>query len=181
MHAIGIDASIFNTMSRNLSLSNVHLIDLTTATMLVTNCIASNIGGQKACAVEEDLLAELNAINLDLFPLPKFRFRVRGGEIDERGYSANNACEFNFRFCNLLESHQVSNEIGIVSDNFMNSWYLQSVDSEIEGAKRLIEGYSDVLPRDVLRLVQCRAARYAHAASHYDLATLIKPVTEPYY
>ena len=68
MHAIGIDVSISNTMISNLNLSDVHLSDLTTATMLVTNCIASNIGGQKACAVEEDLLAELNAINLDLFP-----------------------------------------------------------------------------------------------------------------
>ena len=63
----------------------------------------------------------------------------------------------------------------------MNSWCLQSVNSEIEGAKRLIEGYSDVLPRDVLRLIQCRAARSSRATTHYDLATLIKPVTESYY
>ena len=70
MHAIGIDASFFNTMLSNLSLSNVHLSGLTTGTMLVTNCIASEIEGQKACAVEEDLLAELSAINLDLFPSP---------------------------------------------------------------------------------------------------------------
>ena len=181
MHAIGIDVSIFNTMISNLKLCDVPLSNLTTATMLVTNCIASNIEGQKARAFEEDLLAELKAFNSEYFPSPEFRYRVRSGDIDEKRYGADKACEFKPRFRELLETHQVSNEIGVASSDFMNSWYLQSVNSEIESAKRFIDGYSDVLLRDVLRLILSRAARSSRATTHYDLATLIKPVTETYY
>ena len=48
-------------------------------------------------------------------------------------------------------------------------------------AKRFIDGYSDGELRDALRLTLSRAMRSARATTHYDLATLVKPVTETYY
>ena len=181
MHAIGIDVSIFNTMISNLKLCNVAIDDLSTSTMLVSNCIGSNIEGQKARAFEEDLLAELKAFNTEFFPSPEFRYRVRNGEIDEKKYGFDKATEFKTRFYDLLEKHSVSNEVGSVSNDFMNNWYLQSVSGEIDSAKRFIDGYSDALLRDVLRLILSRTARSSRATTHSDLATLIKPVTETYY
>ena len=181
MNAIGIDVSIFNTMISNLKLCNVAIDDLATATMLVSNCIGSNIEGQRARAFEEDLLTELKAFNTEFFPSPEFRYRVRSGEIDEKQYGFDKATAFRTRFYELLDKHDVSNEVGSVSSDFMNNWYLQSVSGEIDSAKRFIDGYSDALLRDVLRLILSRSARSSRATTHSDLATLIKPVTETYY
>ncbi len=181
MHAVGVDVSLFNTMISNLKLSAVSLANLNTATMLVNNCIASNIDGQRARAFEQDLLAELKTFNTEFFPSPEFRYRVRNREIDEKKYGNDKAAEFKARFYELLEKHGVSNEIGSASSDFMNSWYLQSVNSEISSAKRFIDGFSDAMLRDVLRLILSRTVRSSRATTHSDLATLIKPVTETYY
>ena len=181
MHAIGVDVSLFNTMISNLKLSAVPLVNLTTATMLVSNCIASNLEGQSARAFEEDLLAELKAFNNEFFPSPEFRYRVRSGDIDEKRYGAEKSNEFRARFYGLLKKHEVSNEIGSASSNFMNNWYLQSVKIEVDSAKRFIDGYSDAQLRNVLRLILSRTVRSSRATTHSDLATLIKPVTETYY
>lgn len=181
MHAIGVDVSLFNSMISNLKLSEIPLGDLTTATMLVSNCIASNVEGQKARAFENDLLADLKSFNTEFFPSPEFRYSVRRGEIDEKKYGFEKAEEFRRQFNKLLEKHKVRNEIGSGSNDFMNNWYLQSVNSEINSAKRFIDGYSDTLLRDVLRLILSRTARSSRATTHSDLATLVKPVTETYY
>ena len=181
MHAIGVDVSLFNTMISNLKLSTVPLVNLTTATMLVGNCISSNVDGQKARAFEEDLLGELKVFNTEFFPSPEFRYRVRNGEIDEKQYGSEKATEFRTHFYRLLGKHEVSNDIGSTSNDFMNNWYLQSVHSEINSAKRFINGYSDTLLRDVLRLILSRTIRSSRATTHSDLATLVKPVTETYY
>ena len=181
IHAIGVDVSIFNAMISNLKLSAVPLDNLATAAMLVSNCIASNIEGQKARAFEENLLSELKVFNTEFFPSPEFRYRVRSGDVDEKQYGSDKANEFKAQFYRLLEKRQVGNEIGSAGSDFLNSWYLQSVNSEINSAKRFIDGYSDVKIRDVLRLILSRTARSSRATTHSDLATLIRPVTETYY
>lgn len=181
MHAIGVDVSLFNTMISNLKLCTIPLDKLSTATMLVDNCIASNIEGQKARIFEEDLLIELKRFNTKFFPSPEFRYRVRNGEIDEKQYGIDKADEFKARYYELLTKYDVGNDIGSASSDFMNSWYLQSVNSEIYTAKRFIDGHSEVLLRDLLRLILSRTARSSRATTHSDLATLIKPITETYY
>lgn len=181
MHAVGVDVSLFNSMISNLKLSRIAPERLATATMIVDNCIASNMDGQKARVFEDDLLAELKAFNTKFFPSPEFRQRVRNGEIDEKRYGPEKAGEFRSLFCELLEKHDVSNDVGSDIDDFMSMWYLSSVHSEISSAKQFIDGYSDGLLRDVLRLILSRAVRSSRATTHYDLATLVSPVTETYY
>lgn len=181
MHSVGIDVSLFNSMISNLKLSRIAPERLATATMIIDNCIASNMDGQKARDFEDDLLAELKAFNTKFFPSPEFRQRVRNGEIDEKRYGPEKAGEFRSMFCELLEKHDVSNAVGSASDDFMSMWYLSSVHSEISSAKQFIDGYSDCLLRDVLRLILSRAVRSSRATTHYDLATLVSPVTETYY
>ena len=181
MHAIGVDVSLFNSMISNLKISDISLENLQTSTMLVSNSIASNAEGQKARSFESDLLAELKAFNTEFFPSPEFRYSVRRGKIDEKQYGAEKSEEFRVIFHELLEKHDCSNEIGSASSDFMNNWYLQSVNSEINSAKRFIDGYSDALLRDVLRMILSRTARSSRATTHSDLATLTRPVTETYY
>ena len=181
MHAVGIDVSLFNAMISNLKLCNINLNRLTTATMIVDNCIASNMEGQKTRAFEEELLGELKSFNTQFFPSPEFRYRVRNGEIDEKQYGLTKADEFMPKYCELLQRHGVSNAIGSSSGSFMDSWFLKPVYNEISSAKRFIDGYSDPDLRNVLRLILSRTIRSVRATTHSDLATLVSPVTETYY
>ncbi|MCY4435982.1 MAG: DNA methyltransferase [Chloroflexi bacterium] len=181
MHAVGIDVSLFNSMISNLKLSKVEQRDLVTATMIVGNCVASNIDGKDARAFEEELLAELKTFNGQFFPAPQFRRLVRSGEIDEDRYGSEKAAEFLPKFNALLEKHNVCNDIEPTPDDFLNTWFLPPVRSEIESARSYIDGYTDLLLRDVLRLILSRTARSSRATTHSDLATLLRPVTETYY
>lgn len=180
IHAVGIDISLFNSMISNLKLSQVELADLATAAMVVANCIASTIEGQKARAFEEDLLAELKTFNTRYFPSPEFRRRVRAGEIDHDKYSSEKEREFRAAYYGLLEKRGVCNVIDADSDNFVDNWYHESARAEIRAALNYIDGYPAQL-RDVLRLILSRAVRSSRATTHSDLATLVRPVTETYY
>ena len=181
VHAIGIDISMFNSMISNLKIADVKLDELLTATMIVGNCIASNINGQDARVFEEDLLAELKLFNTEFFPSPTFRYRVRNEEIDEKSYSYEKIHEFKPIYEKLLEKHNVDNTIESHSGDFIDNWYHQSVRSEIDTAKDYIDSYSDPVLRDVLRLILSRTVRSSRATTHSDLTTLIRPVTETYY
>ncbi len=181
MHAIGIDVSQFNSMISNLKLCRVGLSDLLTATMVVSNCIASNIEGKDARRFEGELLEELRVFNGEFFPAPQFRKQVRSGEIEEDRYGAENAAEFLPKYYELLDKCGVRNNIDPTRNEFLHKWFLPTVQSEIESARSYIDGYSDPLLRDVLRLILSRTVRSSRATTHSDLATLIRPVTETYY
>ena len=181
IHAVGVDVSLFNAMISNLKLSRVDLSQLSTATMVVGNRIAADTEGQKSRQFEKELLDELKAFNTAHFPSPQFRHRVRNGEVDEERYGADKANEFMPIYYGLLRKHGVSNRIASEDGGFMGAWFLSPAHHEIASAKRFIDGYSDVELRDALRLTLSRAMRSARATTHYDLATLVKPVTETYY
>ena len=181
IHAVGVDVSLFNAMISNLKLSRVDLSQLSTATMVVGNRIAADTEGQKSRQFEKELLDELKAFNTAHFPSPRFRHRVRNGEVDEERYGSDKANEFMPIYYALLRKHGVNNRIASEDGGFMGAWFLSPVHHEIKSAKRFIDGYSDAELRDALRLTLSRAMRSARATTHYDLATLVKPVTETYY
>ena len=181
LHAIGIDVSSFNSMISNLKLAKVNLSELTSATFLVENCIAANLEGQRARAFEERLLAELKDFNSNHFPSPAFRNQVRSGEIDQATYTEEKTSAFLPTYNNLLKTCEVNNQIDGRSATFLENWYHESVRSEIESAIACIEGYSDSLVRDVLRMILSRTVRSSRATTHSDLATLIRPTVETYY
>ena len=181
MHAVGVDVSLFNSMISNLKLADVDLEDLENAIYTIENCIASDLSGRRAREFEEDLLEALKEFNCAYFPRKEFRYQVRTGQIDEDAYASAKAVLFRPVYEALLEKHGVSNTISVCNDAFMDNWYLDSVRSEIESAKRYIEDHRDPLVRDMLRLILSRAVRSSRATTHSDLATLVRPVTETYY
>ena len=181
MHAIGVDISRFNAMISNLKLSPIPLVDLAKATAEVTTVIAANTEGTKARAFEDELLAELKTFNAQFFPSPAFRRSVNRGEVNEDEYGNRKAADFSRRFCQLLEKHQVSNQINAQSERFVDNWYLAPVRSEIKSAGKFIDAVADSSLRDFLRLILSRTVRSSRATTHSDLATLLKPVVETYY
>lgn len=181
MSAVGVDVSLFNAMISNLKLSRMDLSQLSTATMVVGNCIAADTEGQKSRQFEKELVDELKAFNTAYFPSPQFRYRARNGDVDEERYGADKANEFMPIYYGLLQKHGVSNRIASNDGSFMGAWFLSPVHHEIDSAKRFIDGYSDAELRDALRLTLSRTMRSARATTHSDLATLVKPITEIYY
>ena len=181
LHAIGVDVSRFNAMISNLKLSRLSLLDLAQVANHASRHIAANETGQRARDFEEELLAELKAFNAEHFPSPEFRRSVKSGAIDEDRYGSEQAEAFKPRYYRLLQKHCINNEIVDGSGRFMDSWYLESVRSEVCSALSFIDGIADAAVQNVLRLILSRTVRSSRATTHSDLATLIKPVTETYY
>lgn len=181
IHAVGIDVSHFNSMISNLKLSNVNPAELLAATSEIRDRIAANPEGVAAQVFEQELLVELNRLNGEHYPSPKFRNLVKAGEIDEDSHAKLALAEFHPTYCRLLREHGVDNTVLASSEDFLERWYLPSVRSQVESAKDAIDRYPDSPLRDMLRLILSRTLRSSRATTHRDLATLVKPVTEPYY
>lgn len=180
IHAAGADVSRFNAMIANLKLSRIPAGKIDRAAAAVERQIADNPIGQAARAFEDELLAELRVFNDAHFPAPDFRREVRAGKINEEEYGAAKAAEFLPRFHRLLKGHGLP-DIAPPGGGFMDTWYLRPIHSEIESARECIRTIGNSELQNIMRLILSRTARTARATTHYDLATLVKPVTETYY
>lgn len=183
LHAVGIDVSLFNTMISNLKLSRVSAVDLVGIAKEVERKIAGDAQGRAAREFENELLEELRYFNGEFFPSPQYKIRVRAGEIDEDKYGAEKEREFLPKYKRLLKKHGINNAINQTGESFVTDWYLPPIQSEIRQAKKVIDNaaVADGQLRDLLRMVLSRTVRSSRATTHYDLATLIRPVTETYY
>lgn len=181
LHAIGIDVSLFNTMISNLKLSGVPIFDLVRTSREVEGKIANDVQGRAAREFENELLEELKLFNDKFSPSPKFKIRVRAREIDEDQYGMEKGREFLPKYERLLEEHGINNKINQTGKSFIADWYLPPIQSEIKQAQKVIEGVCSDQLRNALRMILSRTVRSSRATTHYDLATLIRPVTETYY
>ena len=180
IHAAGADVSRFNAMIANLKLSRFPFGDVTRAAAAVERKIEGDVTGMVARIFEEKLLEELRLFNEEHFPSPDFRRKVRDGKIDEEKYGAEKAKEFLPRYRRLLKQSGLG-DIAPSGEGFMGAWYLAPIRSEIKSAIECVRGINNPELRDIMRLILSRTVRSARATTHYDLATLIKPVTETYY
>lgn len=180
IHAIGIDVSSFNAMISNLKLCRISSQVLGETAHEVEERIKRNVHGRRARGFEEDLLEELSLYNQKYFPSPAFKRRARKGEIDEKKYGMKHVNKFIPKYRRLLKAHNVNNS-PLGGEGFLNNWYLHPIRKEIETAKKYISNVSDPVLRDMLCLILSRTIRSSRATTHYDLATLTKPVTEVYY
>ena len=180
IHAVGADVSRFNAMIANLKLSSIPADKIARAAAVVESKIEGDILGYVARAFEADLLDELRVFNEQHFPSPDFRRAVRDGKINEDEYGGEKAREFLPRYRRLLKKFGITN-FAPSGGSFLDTWYLAPIRSEINSANQCIRGINNAELRDILRLILSRTVRSARATTHYDLATLVKPVTETYY
>ena len=180
IHAVGADVSRFNAMIANLKLSSIPADKIARAAAAVESKIEGDILGYVARAFESDLLEELRVFNEQHFPSPDFRRAVRDGKINEDEYGGEKAREFLPRYRRLLKKFGITN-FAPSGGSFLDTWYLAPIRSEINSANQCIRGINNAELRDILRLILSRTVRSARATTHYDLATLVKPVTETYY
>ena len=179
IHAVGIDVSHFNSLITNLKLSKVNPHEIGHAAEGVERAITKNSSGIAARTFERALLERLTQFNHRYFPSPEHKIKVRRGEIDEEHYGAEKLIDFMPIYHTLRSKYKVRHTTN--EGSFLDKWLLPSVRDEIESAKTFIDSIKDHTLQDMLRLILSRSVRSSRATTHYDLATLIHPVTEPYY
>lgn len=176
MHAIGLDISRFNSLISNTKLSNLCPLKLREDADKVTSALSE----LKTVGVfEEELDNSLKAFNDKYFPSPQFRRDVYLGKLREYEYATPLVKEFASTYDKTVRKYCINPMPS--GGKFLETWYLPPVKSEIELAHRIINEKVSAGNRDMLKVVLSRSMRSARATTHADLATLVKPVTSPYY
>ncbi|MCP9493319.1 MAG: site-specific DNA-methyltransferase [Pyrinomonadaceae bacterium MAG19_C2-C3] len=180
LHAVGIDVSAFNALISNVKIQSVDLYDLHTQIKTITEALRAFVVDSKYISFERELVEELNIYNNQFFPSPEFKIKARLKEIDERTYAAEKEQEFLPTFERLAEEFQI--QITQPRDaRFLTKWYLQSVRQEIDFAFEQIKKVQNKRTKKVLAVILSRTIRSCRATTHADLATLVEPITKPYY
>ena len=181
IHAVGVDISAFNALLANLKLAELPLAELAQTALRMRYAIASDVTGQRARAFDAELQTMLQEFNAEHYPTPDFRIKARAGKVNEDEYAARRMGLLRPRFYDLLRARRVSNYVGRPDAPYLRRWLLLPVHSELEAGRAFAASVSDPDLRQMLLLILSRTARSARATRHYDLATLTRPVAEPYY
>lgn len=180
IHAIGIDVSAFNAMIGNCKVGIYDLIELKKETDQITKALSEFLLNKKTVEFETKLLEELYLFNNLHFPVPEYKYRLRQKEINEKEYSIEKEKEFLPIYEKLVAEYQIK----LRQDNnktFLDKWYLQTVREEIEFVFDKIQHIQNPSTKKIISVILSRTIRSCRATTHADLATLIEPVTAPYY
>ena len=180
MHAIGVDVSVFNAMISNCKVDTYDLHDLKKETDQITTALSEFLSDKKTVDFETKLLEELYFFNNKYFPVPEYKYRLRQKEINEKEYGAEKEKEFLPIYEKLIREYQIKlNQEK--RDTFLDRWYLQNVREEIEFVFDKIKNIRNSSTKKIVSIILSRTIRSCRATTHSDLATLIDPVTAPYY
>jgi hypothetical protein len=180
IHAIGVDVSSFNTLISNVKVANIKLTDLRYHVLEITKALKKFVQYAHHLSFEAALQDYLNEYNTEFFPSPEFKIQVRTKEIHEQEYARKHESIVAKQYNALVKKYgitvrQTNNE------RFIEKWYLQPVREEIDFVFEQIKRVEDVSIKKVLTVMLSRTIRSCRATTHADLATLIDPVTVPYY
>ncbi|MEW5938938.1 MAG: DNA methyltransferase [Chloroflexota bacterium] len=180
LHAVGVDVSGFNALVSNIKVGKHALADIRREVEKVGEGLARTVSALNVPGFEERVGEALSRFNRAYFPSPEFKVKARKGEVDEDAYGEAKAREF------LPEYEAFVREFGIQlrqagDDSFLGKWYLQTVRDEIEFVRGLVNGIADAETRRVAQALLSRTVRSCRATTHADLATLVEPVSAPYY
>lgn len=180
IHGIGIDISAFNTLISNVKVSKVDYVRLYSETQRITFALKDYISQSNHIAFEQELSDFLTDYDKKYFPSPDFKVWVRKKEIDEKNY----VIEHEKHVLEKFEALTLKYKIKIKQDgqnSFLEKWYLKPVRDEIDFVFEKINQVADPNLKKVLTIILSRTIRSCRATTHADLATLIDPITAPYY
>lgn len=180
MHAIGIDISEFNALIANAKITKYDLMDIQKEISRITKALKSFLANSKTLEFDEILTKALYEFNNKYFPVPEYKYKLRNGEIDEIQYGREKEKEFLPLYEKLVESYSIelSQE---KSEKFIDKWYLKPVRKEIEFVFEEIKKIENENSKKIISIILSRTMRSCRATTHADLATLIEPITTPYY
>ncbi|WP_037587290.1 DNA methyltransferase [Stenoxybacter acetivorans] len=180
IHAVGIDVSAFNALLANGKVAHYDIADIDTELRRITQKLEAFIASTNITAFEQALLNELYQFNLQYFPVPDYKYRIRRKEIAEKSYAAEQEARFLPIYQNLVAQFQI--QLRQTTDNgFLDKWYTAHIRQEIELVFAEIQSIRKPSTRNIISLILSRTIRSCRATTHADLATLLEPVTTTYY
>lgn len=180
INAIGIDVSVFNTLISNSKIDKYNISDITETANIISEKLKVYLSEQKYVQFEEELTQKLKKFNDKNFPASSYKRKLALGEIDEKSYSEKYELEFQSQYDKLVKMYKIQ-LLQTGNTTFLEKWYLDVIRKEIDFIWNLIQGIDDHKTKQILSIVLSRTIRSCRATTHSDLATLLEPVSRPYY
>lgn len=179
MNSIGIDVSEFNALISNIKIAVYNIEKLEKELKDISNKFIK-ARDEKIKEFDKILSSELSAFNKVYFPTPEYKRQVSNKEIDEYIYGEAQSQKFLSIYNNLVKEYGIE----LMQNNnetFLDKWYIPCVRKEIEFMNDLIKDIKDIDIQNIAKVILSRTMRSCRATSHYDLTTLVEPVTQTYY
>jgi 16S rRNA G966 N2-methylase RsmD len=180
IHAIGIDISHFNCMIAEVKLQGYDFNSLTKAINQIKKALLNHESDNNVSAFDSELLQVINEFNQKHFPNVDFKYQVEQKKIDEEIFSRRKEKVFLKKYDALVSQYNVQLKQS-TSNNFLDTWYCQTVRNEFEFVFSLITAITDEKNKKALSVILSRTIRSCRATTHSDLATLKEPQLTPYY
>jgi len=180
IHAVGNDVSAFNALIGNCKVTKYNLFDVQTEIIRISKALKSFLSDKKTLEFEDRLLKKLNIFNGKFFPVPEYKYQVKRKEIDDKKYGDEKEKEFLPIFNNLVKEYNIKLRQD-KEDSFLDKWYTQNVRDEIQFVFNEIKKIKNTDTKKIISVILSRTIRSCRATTHADLATLLEPVTTPYY
>lgn len=181
IHAIGVDISKFNSLITNAKLQEYNIYELNRTIKKITNSLTEFSYSRHIDNFEQELINELYLFNSQHFPSPQYRYDVNRGKINEYEFGSKREQEFKEIYYSLLEKHKISLEKNKLKNSFINKWYSEPIQNEIDFLFNQIKSIKDPKIKKILTVILSRTIRSCRATTHSDLATLKEPVYSAYY
>jgi len=180
IHAIGIDISAFNTMMGNCKVAKYNLPDVEDQIGRITKELKQFLKDSRILEFDECLLKELNKINSYNFNVSDYKYNLRKGLINEAEYGKEKEELFLPEYERLVTAYSIPLQQD-ESESFLDMWYLPHIRSEIDFVFGKIQKIQNPSTKMIISGILSRTIRSCRATTHSDLATLLEPVTTPYY
>lgn len=180
IHAIGIDISAFNALISNVKVGKYDFVDLHYEIQNITLSLKNFIYNSNNQQFESELLEKLSHFNKENFPSPDFKIKIRKGRINEQEYCSEKENEFRKIYKQLVKKYSLQ-IIHSHPERFLEKWFLVTVKNEIDFVFEQLKNIKNPSTKKVLTIILSRTIRSCRATTHADLATLIEPISEPYY
>ncbi|MDP8314605.1 MAG: DNA methyltransferase [Candidatus Celaenobacter antarcticus] len=180
LHSIGIDVSAFNAFISNVKIGKYDIDDVRKSANIITKKLKNFLKERNNVEFENRLLDELKNFNSEFFPSPKFKYKIRKKEIDEKSYGKQKSEEFLNIYWKLIDDYKIE----LIQDKnitFLDKWFLKVVRDEIDFVFEQIKQVQNLETKKLLALILSRTIRSCRATTHADLGTLKDPVTSTYY
>ena len=187
MNSIGIDISKFNCLISQVKISNYNIVELKkilNETARKTKQFSERRFDDKYAQNFKNFISDFNRNN---FPSPGYKINVNKNQIDEKEYSKKKVDEFYELLSEFKRKHTQMNHLQLIDienkeiPDFINEWYTSRIREELFFYINLLNEIEDEQIRDLMKVVLSRTARSCRATTHSDLATLVKPIYDPYY
>lgn len=187
INSIGTDISKFNCLISEAKISNYDIKKLEIILNIAVRKTQKFSENRFNLRYTRDLKNFISEFNKNNFPSPEYKINLNNDLIDEKEYCEKKIKEFQDKFYEFKQKYkQLDQTIFINEENkeipdFISDWYSPRIREELFFYLNLINNIEDEKIQNLMKIILSRTARSCRATTHSDLATLIKPIYDPYY